>query len=242
MATKIIDSGKSAGDKALARVVTVGDALTTGSLVKGSWYYVISKAEVASILPVAVGYPFQSAVAAALAVGDSVYPLTMGADSVLGMATDKSLGHQKSMVDLSSDEDYPYSRSEPDGVTKISGSISGKHAWPKTGSALYTFMSKFTTIANAVTATDAQDVVTITEPDDDIILLMLDWLALKYGVSGPSEGDGQMVDFVPVRLSNMQTSGAKGSAVTLNFDYEGQPTDEFGNKPILYTGPFHTAE
>ncbi len=242
MATKVYDGGKSAGDKALAKVVSVGAALTTGALKKGFWYYVISKAAESSVLPVGPGYPFQSALASTLAVGDSVYPLTMGADSILGFAKDKSIGMTKSMVDLTTDDNYPNSLSEADGVTKRSGTISGNHAYPKPGSALYTFMSKFTTMSNAVSATSAQDTITVTEPDDNSVLLMLDWLAYKRGVEGLAEGDLQMVEFIPARLSNMQISASKGSAVTLSFDYEGQAEDDYGNKPMRYNGPFHVAE
>lgn len=233
MAMRVINNGKSEGGMAMAYLVSIGAAITTGSLVKGTFYYVKSKASAASGLPanIAVGLPFQAATAIALAEGDEVYPLTM---KPLGFARDKSIDASKNQVDTTTDIDYPNSSSMNEEAITRTGSVSGYLMLDAKDSAMMKFMAQF---QNLVYADD--DGVTVTAPSSEIVLLAFDWLAKTYGKAGPAEGDARHVEFLPVTLSNTSKSASKGSAVTLSFNYNGQPKTEEGLEGATYIGPHY---
>lgn len=235
MAMRIVNNGKSEGGMAMASLLTVGTAITTGDLVKGTFYYVKAKGE-ASALPVGaeVGLPFQAPSAITLGAGDEVYPLTF---KHLGFARDKSSDSSKNAIDSTTDVDYPFTSTIMEEAISKTGSVSGYMMLDAKDSALMSFLGQF---ENLVFADDTG--LTITKPSSPVVLLAIDWLAKTYGVAGPKAGDARHIDFLPVLLSNSSANGSKGSTVTLSFNYTGQPTTDDGLMSAKYVGPHYAAE
>jgi len=239
---KVVNNGKTEGGQGLAYLATFGTVIESGALDVGSWYFVKSISSSASVLPATmkVGLPFLCSKTATLVAesGDAVYKLTQKA---LGFARDKSIDYSKNVVDTTTDMDYPNTSSITEGSVTKTGAVSGYMVIDDKDSALNTFLAQFETIIHAIAGATASDADTydVKTPSNPVSMLMIDWTAMAYGETGPAEGDCIHIDFVPVRLNQASVSGSKGSAVTLSFNYQGQPTDELGNKSAKYKGAFH---
>lgn len=240
---RIINNGKTEGGMGLASLAVFGDVIESGALKVGSIYFIKSKAEDVSVLPegIKAGFPFLCSKTATLvdASGDAVYEVTQ---KPLGFARDKNIDYSKNVVDTTTDCDYPNTSSITEGSVTKTGSVSGYMMIDKKDSALNKFLAQFENIVYATAGEEGEaDTYDIQTPSSPVSMLVIDWTALAYGENGPSEGDGIHIDFVPVILNQAAVSGSKGSAVTLSFNYQGQPSDELGNKSAKYIGAYHKA-
>lgn len=228
---------KTLGNHGLAYLLTKGTVMTgdasTVKTTEGEWYYVTAKAESASVLPVRVGLPFQSASALTLATGDKCIPLTK---KLLGFARDKSLSQSKATVDATTDSNNGIAQQLCDGIVTTSGSISGYNEIPEANSAQETIIKMFNTYAR-----DAAGTVTVTEVSTPICLLMIDWTARRISAAGPSDGEKCEIDILPVIFTSKNTDGAYGSVKGFNCDFVGQQSDDDGCEPLHWVGTYNFA-
>jgi len=216
---------KTLGNHGLAYLLTKGAAMTTGSLTKGVWYYVITKAA-ASSLPVRAGLPFVATGATALVDGDKVIPLTK---SLLGFARGKNLSQSKNVIDATTDSDNGVAYQLTDGMVTTSGSISGNNEIPAAGSAQEKIMTMFQKVMrNNVPV----------EKEEDVVLLMIDWTARLMSADGPKNGDPAEIDILPVVVTSKNTDGDYGGVKGFNIDFTGTSKDKDGCEPAHWVGKY----
>lgn len=225
---------KTLGNHGLAYLLTKGTVMTgdasTVKTTEGDWYYVTAKGE-ASVLPVRVGLPFQSASALTLATGDKCVPLTK---NMLGFARGKSLSQSKATTDATTDSNNGIAQQLSDGIVTTSGSISGLNEIPTLNSAQESIIKMFQTYAR-----DTAGTVDVSEVSTPISLLMIDWTARRVSAAGPSDGEQCEIDILPVIFTSKNTDSDYGSVKGFNCDFVGQQSDDDGFEPLHWVGTYN---
>ena len=224
-------NGKATGREAVASLMTKGEIISgiTGALAKGVWYYVISRDD-SSLIPanVSIGRAFLcSKAVAALAAGDSVYPLSA---TVIGFTRDKSLNASKTVTDATTDLDDEADNIS-DGLVSRTGSLTGYDTKDTATATLKAaFNHSIIATAGAAAAADALVESEISTPKQ---IVMIDWTGREK-----VEGEDMLVDIFPCIFTSMDTGASYGSVRTLGFNFTVVASDDDGCKPTHFEGPF----
>ena len=210
----------------------VGSSEASPKIEKGKFYYAIAGAETGSAIPVAIFNPFICSKETALAVGDSVIPLTK---DLLGFVRDTGDDASKGVQDASTDENDEADSVSDSLVSKI-GSISGYY---KRGTSSQTAAQKlllqFDRIAKATASAGSADIVTISEIEHGKVIIMI-----HYDARECVEGDIVDIDIFPAILTARNSSANTGSVSSLTFNYSKCAQSDEGMKSLHYIGPWHT--
>jgi hypothetical protein len=150
-----------------------GTLVTTGVLLKDTWYKIATLGTTPAIPELALGSVFktpeESGDAITLASGDSVWPLTLTEVCKVDVEVSGEMG----VIETTDSCDYPYTTNIPDGYTALSGSINTMLRFDETTDALVSvtkdFLKKFYTIVED----DGEGTYSVTEKDDTDLLLFI---------------------------------------------------------------------
>lgn len=182
---------KKAGYSAIALKADKGTLKTTGALTAGTtyltgWYKIKKFATVGSALPtLPIGGVFQApeSVTVTLVSGDEVYPLTLTEICKVDLEMSAEMG----TIDTTDSCDYPYNTSLADGFSTISGSINTMMRFDEETDeivpATIDWLNRFFDIVQD----DGAGTYTLTEKNDEDILMMILLNSKASGVDGKVE-------------------------------------------------------
>lgn len=205
------------GRQALAWLLEPTGTEVNTALAVGDIVFITAKASSSSIFgDVPTFKPFIATKALTPATGDKYVKCN---PYFMGFATDKSLNKSKntSEVTMDYDESQAY---VTDGITQISGSVSGSFVIEGAKYATTIIKRRF----GDVMEISGEGVATLhaaqtTEKD----ILMFVWNARDAKV-----GDDMEIEIVPALITSMAIGGSYGSPQTFNLDFTGNSTDENG--------------
>jgi len=206
---------KQSGRKAIVSLITEGELLSTGSLTKGTFYTVISKATTGSVLPAAVGHQFLATAAETLASGDSVLPLSnpWTPEAIFGFANSKDFSQSKNSYDQTVDWDEDADTAVEDLVNRT-GNINGfvLNDAPE-GCAYNKLQAEFMHSVDQNAEQDANKEMKVSSP--------VHLIAYIDNKDTPVAGDKVFIRFIACTMTQEGESSSYGSATTCQIAWTG---------------------
>lgn len=173
------------------------------------------KAEGSAFGEVGIGKPFINATSGAISVTGEDKCVKVN-PYFMGFATDKSLNKSKNTTQVTTDYDEK-DNYVSDGITNISGSVSGSFMIEGAKYATTMIKRRFGDVID-MTGTGATVLKAQTTEKD---LIMFVWNARDAKVDDVLE-----IEIVPALITSMAIGGSYGSSQSFNIDFTGNSTDE----------------
>lgn len=190
----------------------VGDGLV--ALDNNAWYYIVSKADVGSALPLEATYIFKtpdSGNAITPVVGDDLYPLTL----TKVCKVDATVSNEKGTIDVTDDCSNGYNANITDGFTTISGSASGFLKFSETDGSIGSTQKDYLNRFYDIVEDDGAGTYTLTAKNDDDIILAI----LKNSDQATTVGNEQVWQLVPAILQSTTLDNPLKGAQPFDFTW-----------------------
>jgi len=165
---------KHKGSESILYNAVKGTIVTAGALTANTWYKIASFKTVGSALPtLKVGSVFKTPEdagdAITLAVGDTVWPLTLTEVCKVDVEVSGEMG----VIDTTDSCDYPYMANIPDGFTNLSGSINTMLRFDEATDELVPVTKEFLSRFYDIVDDDGEGTYVMTPQNDNDLLLMI---------------------------------------------------------------------
>jgi len=221
---------KHVGNEAMLYDAPEGTVVTTGALIKDSWYRISAFADTGSTIPaLRVGSVFKTPEedgnAITLATGDEVFPLTLAEICRI----DTEISSEKGVIDTTDSCDEGFMSSVTDGYVNMTGSINTMLRFDKTTDEIVSASEDLLNRFFDFVEDDGEGTYVQTDKNDDEVLLMI--LLNSTNADVDNKVENWMI--VPAILSSASTNIALKDADKADYSWsKGQGPVSFYKRTV----------